>query len=129
MKTSILLVLVAVLALTLVPIFSASASYGYGGGMMGGNWGGWGSQEWRAGMMSNNPVGARVLDWVQRVGWWLGPLLVLLALWSVAWKGYALWLAAQDRSKVWFVVLLLVNTVGILDILYIYLFRRAGKKA
>ncbi len=51
----------------------------------------------------------------------LGMLLfAALLIWSVAWKGLALWHAARDGRKVWFVVLLLVNTVGLLDIIYIY---------
>jgi hypothetical protein len=48
-------------------------------------------------------------------------LVVILILWSVAWKGLALWKAANRGSKVWFVLLLLVNTIGILDIIYYYL--------
>lgn len=45
-------------------------------------------------------------------------------LWTLAWKGMALWKAAQEKNKVWFVVLLVVNTVGILDILYLYVFSK-----
>jgi hypothetical protein len=53
-----------------------------------------------------------------------GVLLVVLVLWTIVWKGMALWKAARQESKVWFVVLLLVNTVGILDILYLYVFSK-----
>ncbi len=49
-------------------------------------------------------------------------LLVLVLVWSLAWKGIALWKAARKGHLVWFVVLLLVNTVGILEILYVFLF-------
>jgi len=52
----------------------------------------------------------------------LGFLLLPLMLWSIAWKGYALWKAAKNNNMVWFIVLLVVNTLGILDILYIYVF-------
>ncbi len=54
----------------------------------------------------------------------VGLVLAVVILWSLVWKGMALWKAAQKRSKVWFVVLLLVNTVGILDILYLYVFSK-----
>lgn len=57
-------------------------------------------------------------------GWGEGIVLALLMIWSVVWKGLALWKAANQRSKVWFVILLLVNTVGILDILYLYVFSK-----
>lgn len=52
------------------------------------------------------------------------PLMIGLSLWGVVWKGLALWKAAAiKRSKVWFVLLLVVvNTVGILEILYFFVF-------
>jgi len=53
---------------------------------------------------------------------WLFVLLVVLALWTIPWKGVALWKAARKNDLVWFIVLLLVNTVGILEIIYIYFF-------
>ena len=48
--------------------------------------------------------------------------LVLVLIWVLIWKGLALWKAAKKKSLVWFIVLLLVNTLGILEILYIFLF-------
>ena len=68
-------------------------------------------------------------------GQWMGPgagLLVgfgvlgilVVAVWSIYWKGMALWHAARKGEKVWFVVLLVVNTVGILEILYLYVFSK-----
>lgn len=47
-------------------------------------------------------------------------IFVLLALWSLPWKGVALWKAARSGSKPWFVVLLIVNTLGILEAIYIF---------
>ena len=47
--------------------------------------------------------------------------LVLMLAWSLLWKGWALWRAAQKSQKIWFVVLLIVNTFGILEILYIFI--------
>lgn len=43
-----------------------------------------------------------------------------LLLWSLAWKGWALWLAAKRGDMVWFVILLVVNTMGLLEIFYIF---------
>ncbi len=54
-------------------------------------------------------------------------LIALLALWTVPWKGVALWKAARANSKPWFIVLLIVNTVGLLEIIYIFGFSK--KKA
>jgi hypothetical protein len=52
-----------------------------------------------------------------KVGPWI---LVLLLVWSITWKGVALWKAARLGSRNWFVVLLIVNTFGVLEIIYIY---------
>lgn len=48
-----------------------------------------------------------------------GPLIALVA-WSLAWKGASLWRAAKDDSKPWFVTLLISNTLGILDAIYLF---------
>ena len=46
--------------------------------------------------------------------------IMILALWSLIWKGIALWLAARRGEKGWFTWLLVLNTVGILEISYIF---------
>lgn len=61
-------------------------------------------------------------------GTWMGAFLLPLLVWSVFWKGWALWKAAKADSKIWFVILLLVNTVGILEILYIFMFSETETK-
>jgi hypothetical protein len=48
----------------------------------------------------------------------------VLYLWSAIWKGLALWKAAKKDSKVWFVLLFVINTMGLLEILYIYLLNK-----
>lgn len=62
------------------------------------------------------------------MGWWGsgagGFLFIALLAWSLYWKGMALWKAAREGSRNWFVALLLIQTVGILDILYIYVFSK-----
>lgn len=47
-------------------------------------------------------------------------ILVLLMLWVLPWKGYALWTAAKRGQKLWFVAMLVLNTLAILDIIYIF---------
>ncbi len=51
------------------------------------------------------------------------PIFVFLILaWTLPWKGVALWRAAKNDRKGWFVALFLLNTLAILDILYIFVF-------
>lgn len=52
-----------------------------------------------------------------------------LFAWSLVWKGLALWKAAQKGSKPWFIAFLVVNTLGILEILYYYVFSEQRKKS
>jgi len=53
------------------------------------------------------------------------PVLVgVLLVWVLAWKGFALWKAARLSQPIWFVLLLVINTMGILEILYIFVFSR-----
>lgn len=56
---------------------------------------------------------------------------MLLALWTIAIKGYALWHAARNDQKWWFIAILIVNTLGILEIVYLLWFRgdRKAKEA
>jgi len=55
-------------------------------------------------------------------------LLSILIVWSLVWKGLALWKAARLNQKVWFIILLIVNTAGILEIIYYFLIARQKEK-
>ena len=46
--------------------------------------------------------------------------LMLLSLIAIILKGYALWYAAQHHEKNWFIALLLINSLGLLEIFYLY---------
>ena len=48
-------------------------------------------------------------------------LIIVVSVWRLVWKAWALWLAARRSHKWWFIALLVINTVGILEILYIFL--------
>jgi len=55
--------------------------------------------------------------------------LFFIALWVFPWKGVALWRAARVKDKWWFIVLLIINTFGILEILYIYIWNKRASLA
>jgi hypothetical protein len=48
----------------------------------------------------------------------------LAVLWSFVWKGLALWRSALLRQKWWFIAFLVVNTLGILEIVYLFVVSR-----
>lgn len=55
-------------------------------------------------------------------------LMLVLLIWSIFWKGLALWNAAKHSQKNWFIAMLILgfNTLGLLEIFF--LFRFAKKK-
>lgn len=77
---------------------------GYGPGMMG---------DWAA-------FGSSAPMWALGLFAFLGPLIILVMLWSVFWKGLALWHSARRGQPWWFAIMLVVNTAGILEIIYLF---------
>ncbi|OHA95887.1 MAG: hypothetical protein A3C62_01840 [Candidatus Zambryskibacteria bacterium RIFCSPHIGHO2_02_FULL_39_16] len=53
--------------------------------------------------------------------------IALAAIWSLIWKGLALWKSAGLRQKYWFIAILLINTLGILEIIYLFVVARNYK--
>lgn len=56
-------------------------------------------------------------------------LIFLIAIWTLPWKGYALWKAARNSQRNWFIVLLVVNTLAILEIVYLKFFQKRKMEA
>ena len=55
-------------------------------------------------------------------------IILVILLWTLPWKGVALWKSARANSVGWFIVLLIVNTLGLLEILYIFTVPPKSKK-
>lgn len=51
---------------------------------------------------------------------WLIPLMI----WAAIWKGIALWKCGRNNQLAWFIVLLVLNTAGILEIIYLLFFQK-----
>lgn len=56
---------------------------------------------------------------------WLlsSPLIIVLFGWDVVWKAIAMWKAARNKQLFWFIAAAIINSVGILPILYIIFFQ------
>ncbi|RJQ38092.1 MAG: hypothetical protein C4555_05340 [Dehalococcoidia bacterium] len=50
--------------------------------------------------------------------------IVLAWIWSMVWKGIALWRAGRNGHLAWFIIMFIINTLGILEIIYIFGFSR-----
>ena len=49
-------------------------------------------------------------------------VIILAIIWTLPWKGVALWKAAKNQSVVWFIAIFILNTLGIVEIIYIFFF-------
>jgi len=54
---------------------------------------------------------------------WIIPLVI----WELVWKGIALWHSARNSQKWWFFAILILNTVGLLPIIYLVFFNKKHK--
>ncbi|OGM13610.1 hypothetical protein A3A76_03160 [Candidatus Woesebacteria bacterium RIFCSPLOWO2_01_FULL_39_23] len=49
---------------------------------------------------------------------------LLLVAWSLFIKGYTLWKASRNNQRYWFIILLLLNTLGIFELVYLKFFQK-----
>lgn len=52
------------------------------------------------------------------------PIFVVIGIWELVWKGIALWKCGRNKQLPWFVAILILNTAGILPIVYIVFFQK-----
>lgn len=58
----------------------------------------------------------------------INPIIIIVVMvWSLIWKGLALWKSAELKQKHWFIAILILNTLGILEIIYLFLVARKYK--
>jgi len=53
--------------------------------------------------------------WLEANTWVFIPIMI----WDLVWRLLALWHSARQNQKVWFVALMVVNSVGILPLVYL----------
>jgi len=52
-------------------------------------------------------------------------VFILVIIWSLIWKGFSLWRAARNTQRNWFIAMLIINTFGILEIIYLFYFSKS----
>ena len=55
-------------------------------------------------------------------------ILIAFIAWTFTWKGISLWMSARRGQRNWFIALLLLNTLGVLEIGYILYTKNKEKK-
>lgn len=63
-------------------------------------------------------------SWLSDIPVWFPFLILTLALWSIMWKGLGLWNTAKKGDIWWFIAILLINSLGILEIIYLFVVRK-----
>ncbi len=59
---------------------------------------------------------------------WVQYVLIVVAIWELFWKGIALWKSAKNNQQYWFVAMLVLNTAGILPIIYLVFFEKKARR-
>ncbi|MFA6461793.1 MAG: DUF5652 family protein [Candidatus Woesearchaeota archaeon] len=54
---------------------------------------------------------------------WMMSIFFLFMVWDLIWKGLGLWYAGKYQQKGWFIAILIINTVGVLPIIYLLWFK------
>ena len=55
-------------------------------------------------------------------------ILIILFIWTLPWKGAALWKSARRGDAGWFIAMLVLNTLAIVEILYLFVFSKEKPK-
>jgi hypothetical protein len=52
------------------------------------------------------------------------PIIIILIIWEAMWKLIAMWKAGRNNHLAWFICIALINTAGILPIVYILMHKK-----
>ena len=56
------------------------------------------------------------------IAFWM--VISAVVVWEMVWKGIALWKAGRNGNLGWFIAIFILNTLGILPIVYIFAFSK-----
>jgi predicted permease len=58
---------------------------------------------------------------------WLLPVIMIAVIWEGVWKLIALWKSARNDHLAWFICIAIFNTIGILPIIYLLIYRKKAQ--
>ncbi len=50
--------------------------------------------------------------------------IIVIGVWDAVWKGLGLWASARNKQLAWFLLIFVLNTMGILPIVYLVWFQK-----
>jgi hypothetical protein len=50
-------------------------------------------------------------------------LFIFIIIWTAIWKLIGLWHSARKNQPLWFIAIAILNTIGVLPILYLFIFK------
>lgn len=56
-------------------------------------------------------------------------IIIAIGIWEMIWKGFALWKAGTKKQIRWFICIFILNTAGILPIIYLIISKFKEKKS
>ena len=59
---------------------------------------------------------------------WIFWVIIFIIIWSIIWKGLALWKASKNNHLLIFIIILILNTLGIFEIIYLTYMHFKNKK-
>ncbi len=68
-----------------------------------------------------------LFDIYQRPFWFIIALLIV-GVWTLIWKGIGLWYSAKHQQKGWFITILIIDSLGLLPIIYLLWFKPEEKE-
>jgi len=54
------------------------------------------------------------------------PIIIAIVIWDGVWKLAAMWRAAQNKQLLWFLCIAILNTCGLLPIIYLLISKKKG---
>lgn len=54
--------------------------------------------------------------------------IFILSLWTLVWKIFSVWTSARNGDRGWFIALLVLNTLSILDLWYLFKVAKIDKE-
>lgn len=76
-------------------------------------------------MMNAAWVTPEILEASAKLVW----LIIAIGIWEIIWKGFALWKAGTKKQIRWFICIFILNTAGVLPIVYLIISKFKEKKS